>query len=909
MSLTSRAPLALLALLAACSARQSVPTPEPVPAPTAQAEPAPKAAPASPTLRLPTRARPTSYTAELSLDPAAPTFQGTLVIDLQVVEPTDVVWLHGRHLTVKEASLTAGEQTLAATPVKGSGDFLGFTFERPLAVGPAKLRITYEALLSEREVSGAFRSQENGEWYAFTQFEPLGARRVFPCFDEPGFKVPWQLTFHVPAGVVAVTNTPLVNEEPRASGGTTFRFARTQPLPSYLIAFGVGAFDFLEAAPSGEKAVRTRIITPRGRAAEGTYAAKVTPEILVHLERYFALPYPYEKLDVLAVPLLGGAMEHPGLVTFNAGLILAKPEEDTLNRQRGFYSVQIHELAHQWFGNLVTLAWWDDLWLNESFATWMTPVALEELQPTWDAPLERVSGRSYALDSDSLVTARRIRQPIESEGDILNAFDGITYGKGGAVLAMAQSWLGREPFRRGIQRYLRAHAGGNATAQDFLSALSAETRQDVAGVLGTFLDQGGAPLVSATLDCTGKVPAVKLTQRRYLPVGSSGEAKQLWKVPLCVRYGVGTRTGRTCTVLEAESAVLPLPEAKACPSWLLPNADGAGYLRAQVDGKMLGRLLSTDSRSLTRAERVALLGDVQALVNAGSLPAADALGVLPLLANEKDRQVFNASMELMEVLQPRLLSESRWEDRARFLRDTYGARARTLGFTPRANEDEDTRLLRPQLLRLAGRQGGDPKLVAEARALTEKWLKDRRAIAPDLVDVTLSIAAAHGDAQLHAKLLEAMKGEKERKVRQQLIGALSSFTDPALARSNLRLLLDPAMDMREVGWLLYGAAWEVRTREVAYTFVKEHYDALAARMPEERVSSLVWAGSSFCDPVRRQEVAAFFSERTGRAPGGARDLAQALESMDLCIALKQAQGASVESFLSTPRQVPSSTGR
>ncbi len=909
MSLISRAPLALLALLAACSARQSVPTPAPAPAPTAEAAPASKPAPASPTLRLPSQVRPTGYTAELTLDPTAPTFQGSLVIDLQVVEPTDVVWLQGRHLTVKEASLTAGGQTLAATPVQGTGDFLGFTFERPLAVGPATLRIAYEAQLSEREVAGAFRAQENGEWYAYTQFEPLGARRVFPCFDEPGFKVPWQLTFHVPAGVVAVTNTPLVNEEPRASGGTTFRFARTQPLPSYLIAFGVGAFDFLEASPSGEKAVRTRIITPRGRAAEGTYAAKVTPEILAHLERYFGLPYPYEKLDVLAVPLMGGAMEHPGLVTFSGSLILSKPEEDTLNRQRSFYSVQIHELAHQWFGNLVTLAWWDDLWLNESFATWKTTGILEELQPTWDAALERINGRSYALDSDSLMSARRIRQPIESEGDILNAFDGITYGKGGAVLAMTEAWLGKEPFRRGIQRYVRAHAGGNATARDFLAALSAETGQDVAGVLGTFLDQGGAPLVSATLDCTGKVPAVKLSQRRYLPVGSSGDAKQLWKVPLCVRYGVGTRTGRTCTVLEAESAVLPLPEAKACPTWLLPNADGAGYLRAQVDGKMLGRLLSTDNRQLTRAERVALLGDVQALVNAGSLPAADALGVLPLLANEKDRQVFNASLELLEVLQPRMLSEARWPDRARFLRDTYGARARALGFTPRPNEDEDTRLLRPQLLRLAGRQGGDPKLVAEARALTEKWLKDRRALAPDMVDVTLSIAAAHGDAQLHAKLLEAMKGEKERKVRQQLLGALGSFTHPELTRSHLPLLLDPAMDMREAFWLLFGASWEPRTRDVAFSFVKENYDALAARLPEERVAGLMYTGSSYCDPVHRQEVAAFFSERAARIPGGQRDLAQILESVDLCIALKSAQGSSVESFLSTPRQVPSSTGR
>ncbi|HEY0097081.1 MAG TPA: M1 family metallopeptidase, partial [Archangium sp.] len=535
---------------------------------------APRPTPTSPALRLPAAVRPTGYTVELTLDPAAPVFQGVVEMDLEVKEAAEALWLHGRHLTVREATLTVKGRSEVLTQVKGKGDFLGFVAAGRLEPGAAHLRIVYEGQLSDREVLGAFRAQEGGDWYAYTQFEPLGARRVFPCFDEPGFKVPWQLTFHVPKGNVAVTNTPVATEEPRADGGTTYRFARTQPLPSYLIAFGVGPFDFLEAKPSGEKGVRTRIVTPKGRATEGTYAGKVTPEILGHLERYFGIAYPYEKLDVMAIPLFGGAMEHPGLVTFNSGLILSKEKEDTLNRQRGFYNVQTHELAHQWFGDLVTMAWWDDLWLNEAFATWATPRIIESAQPTWDAPIERVRGRSYALGADSLVTARRIRQPIESQDDVLNAFDGITYGKGASVLAMVEGWLGRDVFQRGVRRHLRAHAHGNATAKDFLDALSAEAGQDVSGVLGSFLDQGGAPLVTTRLDCSGKVPVVRLAQSRFLPLGSSGDAKQEWKVPLCVRYGSGKGMGRACTVLEGESAELALPEAKACPTWVLPNADG-----------------------------------------------------------------------------------------------------------------------------------------------------------------------------------------------------------------------------------------------------------------------------------------------------------------------------------------------
>jgi cytosol alanyl aminopeptidase len=903
--MTSRRALsALLVLLTACGARQTLPSPA---ASSAPVSPAPaRPAPDSPTLRLPTQVRPTGYSVELTVDPAQPTFQGVIDIDLDVKEATPALWLLGRGLTVKEAVLTVGGQSVGVTPAKGTGDFLGFVPERPLAPGGAHLRLAYEGPLSERETEGAFRAQDDGVWYAYTHFEPLGARRVFPCFDEPAFKVPWQLTFHVPAGSVAVTNTPLRAEDKRADGGTTFRFARTPPLPSYLIAFGVGPFDFLEAKPSGQKAVRTRVITPRGRAVEGSYIAGVTPEILGQLEDYFGGPYPYEKLDVLAVPNMGGAMEHPGLVSFDSAALLARPDEYALWRQRVIYSTQVHELAHQWFGDLVTLAWWDDLWLNESFATWATPRMLESSRPTWDAPLSRVLDRSNALERDSLTTARRIRQPIQGEGDILNAFDGITYGKGAAVLSMAEGWLGPAVFQRGVRRYLSAHAQGNATAEDFLSALSAEAGQDVSGVLGAFLNQGGAPLVTARLECSGRGPTVKLSQRRFLPLGSAGDAQQSWKVPLCVRYGDGQTVDKACTVFEGATAELPLSGAKGCPTWMLPNADGAGYYRTALDARSLRQLLTTESHHLTRAERVALLGDAQALVTAGTLPAAEALGLLPDLAGEKDRYVFQAATELSSLLRPALLSEDGRARRERFLRDTYGARARALGFTPRADEDENTRLLRPVLLRLAGREGGDPALVAEARALTEKYLGDGKAISPDLVDSVLALAAARGDAALHTKVMTAWRAEKERSKRRHLTQTLGFFRDPAQVKENLRLLLEPGVDVRETFLLLLMAGWNARTPDLALAFIQEHYDELAARLPEEDEARLARVASDVCDSQHRQALAAFFTERMARAPGGTRTLAQVLESVDLCIAFKAAQGPSIESFLAAPQKAAAS---
>ncbi|MBU8896761.1 M1 family peptidase [Corallococcus sp. H22C18031201] len=900
-NLFRRTALAAVTLLAACSGSRALAPDAPTSSREAAAS-APKATPTAPTLRLPEDVKPTGYRVELAMDPKAPTFQGSVDIDLAVLKPTSVVWLNGTALEVKQATLVQGGKPVGVTPVVGGKDFLGFVLEAPLSMGSAHLRVEYTGTASEREVSGAFRVNEDGDWYVYTQFEPLGARRAFPTFDEPGFKVPWELSLRVPEGNVAVTNTPEVSREPGADHTVTFHFARTQPLPSYLIAFGVGPFDFAPAADSGQKKVKTRIITPKGRAGEAAYAAEMTPRIIEQLETYFGSPYAYEKLDVMAVPLMGGAMENPGLVTFNSRLILSKPEEDTMRRQRSFVGVQVHELAHQWFGDLVTMAWWDDLWLNESFASWMEARILGTWQPTWDETVKRVGERSYALKEDGLLSARRIRQPIESNDDVVNAFDGITYGKGSAVLAMTEAWLGEDVFRRGIQRHLRAHAGGNATAKDFLAAMSAEAGKDVGAVMDTFLDQGGAPTVSVELECGGGQPRVLLSQSRYLPLGSMRPAPQQWKVPVCVKYAAGDKVARACTVLEQEHAELALPESKGCPAWVFPNAEGAGYFRMQLSQDLRAKLMKTGYARLSRLERVALLGDALALVEAGALPAAEALPLLEQAAKDPDRQIFEAGLELLSLVEPSLLADGRREDVQRYMRDLFSARARKLGFTPRAGESEDTRLLRPIVVRLAGSSGADAQLVTEASALAAKWLTDRRAVAPEMVEPALDIAVKRGTAAFHAQLLSALRQEKDRRNRQVMLGALGHTVDPDRVRANLSLIVDKEQDPRETMWLLLGASRDTRTQDLAFDFVKTHYDELAgangkaALLPEEFIPHLVYIGSSYCDAGKRAQFAQFFTERNAKVSGGSRELAKVLESVDQCIALKQAQGASLESF-------------
>src|SRR5690606_26969975 len=341
----------------------------------------------------------------------------------------------------------------------------------------------------------------------------------------------------------------------------------------------VGPLDVVEAPPIAGSDVRDRPIplrgvAPRGQGARLAYALEHTPRMVESLERYFGRPYPYAKLDLIAVPDFGaGAMENAGAITFRDSLLLLD-ESAPVRQQRGFAYITAHELAHQWFGNLVTMAWWDDLWLNEAFATWMETRTIEETFPQHAPQVAEMSTVLDALDADSLASARQIREPIETEHDIHNAFDSITYSEGNGVLAMMERWLTPEVFQRGVQRYLREHQGGNARAEDLFAALSAEAGRDVSGPFTSFIAQSGAPLVEATPSCEDGRGRVALRQSRYVPRGSRASAERTWQIPVCVRYGVGREAHRECTLLTEREGSIELPSG--CPAWVMPNADGVG---------------------------------------------------------------------------------------------------------------------------------------------------------------------------------------------------------------------------------------------------------------------------------------------------------------------------------------------
>ena len=845
---------------------------------------------AAPRLRLPGDVRPLRESVELVLDPAAESFSGSVEIELEVLRPTAVVWLNATRLELTAASLGDDGRRRPARVLRGGEDFVGLAADRPLQLGRAWLAASFAGKVSRIESDGVFSVRERGEWYLFSQFEPIAARQAFPCFDEPSYKIPWTLTLRVPRGLVALSNTPAAASGREGPRDVTL-FAPTRPLPSYLVALAVGPFDLVDTGRAGRAGTPTRLVVPKGRAAETAWARETTPRILRLLEDYFDRPYPYEKLDQLAIPSVSFAMEHPGLVTYGADLLL-QGAGDAVESRREWVSVCAHELAHQWFGDLVTMAWWDDTWLNEAFASWLGEKIDDRFRPEWGVAIERVQARSEALEADGLASARRLRQPIVSNDDIANAFDGITYAKGEAVLEMIESWLGEDAFRRAVRAYVNAHAWGTATAGDFVSALSAATGVDAARALSSFLDQTGAPVVRAELRCDA-APALLLSQRPYRPLGSPAVEQKTWSVPVCVDLGTG---GRRCSVLSDGNSEIAL-NGHGCPDWSFPNADAAGYYRTALPAGQARRAL--EHGGLGIAERVCLAGDLGALAASGDVPASEALGLVPLLARDPDRHVVESAVALLQQLE-RIVPDALLPAFSAYVRGALGGRAAGLGWSSRPGESDELRLLRRTLLPAAVRLGRDDALARDALPLASDWLEQRTPADPDMIDALLSAAAGAGDRALFDRLRSEALRSPDRARRQRLIGALGAVRDPALAGEALALTLDDRIDARESVRILLELGSQRETQGLAFDFVRDHYDGLASRLPggsPSPLSALPWIGVRLCTPEARSELEAFFAPRLARLEGGPRSLQQALESADQCVAQKQAQLPSLSGFL------------
>lgn len=840
-------------------------------------EPVPQTAPRTPapTLRLPKGVTPVSVELQVRVEPTGTTVSVKQRLKVKLEHRVDQMWVNAMGLTFANVSAEWRDERIPGHGQLEGHHFASLTFDRPMGPGEATLVLETTAPVSRREPLGIFATTEGENTSYFTQFEPLGARRAWPCFDEPSFKVPWQLTITAPAGLTALSNTP-AEAESTTDGQTTVRFAQTLPLPSYLVAFAVGAFDVVDGGRAGQRQVPVRILTPRGHGAWAKEALAVTPPALEELERYFGTPYPFEKIDHLAINTSTwfGAMEHPGLITWAESLLLAQPEADTIARRREMVATATHELAHQWFGNLVTPAWWDDLWLNESFAQWMEARTLRRWKTTWGGEVDRVLSRDVALSLDTLPSARRMHQAIETHDDVLNAFDGITYGKGDAVLHMFEAWLGAEVFQRGVQSYLGAHAWGNATTADFLEALSEAAGRDVTGPLGGFIDQNGAPVIRAELECEPRAtPKVVLSQSRAVPPGVTTTAT-LWHVPVCLEWP----GGRQCTVLNEASRTVTL-DADRCPAWVLPNDGFHGFYRS---GPLSPSLVA--EASLPAAERAGALSDLGALTRLGQAPFENWLTAIQLAACANERPIVDEAI--------RAVDEFRWVLPARLRPRLATWVTRTFGrCQPRAAGDvEEATLLRTAVQELLGTVGADAALRNQAVTAARRWLTSRSSLAPDDVASTLSIAAHSGEPRFFEELVAALGKERDRGTRAMMFLTLGAFEVPALATRARGLVLAPEADVQETLVVLQGQLATPALAGDVYRFVTEHYDELTRRLPVDQEAALVSLGARPCTTEHQAEFEAFFKQRTTQATGGPRTWALALEELQTCIAFERTVG-------------------
>ncbi|HEX8790705.1 MAG TPA: M1 family metallopeptidase [Polyangiaceae bacterium] len=872
--------------------------------PTAIATPIPEDP--VPTLRLPGDVHPLAEAIDLQLNPADTKYGGSVDIDVKLDAPRSTVWLHGKDFTVTKATLTPE----GAAPIEAKWaerhetGVASISLASPAPVGKARIHIEYTAPFG-RGQHGLYRATEDKADYVFTQFEAIAARQAFPCFDEPSFKIPYTVSLVVPDSMVAVANTHEISHAALSSGWKRVDFDATQPLPSYLVAFAVGPFDVVSGEDVPADGVRTRrlplrAITPKGRGRDVGYALAHTGEFVTLLEKYTGIEYPWDKLDIVAVPGKGGAMENAGLVTFGEQLLLMDPATAPVSQRRGYASVMAHELAHQWTGDLVTMAWWDDTWLNEAFATWLAAKIVEEWDPKMHAALSLLRGGLRAMSVDALASARAIRQPITSTHDIENAFDTITYQKGGAVLDMFERWVGADAWQKGLHAHLVAHRFGNATADDFLQAENDASGRDVKSAFHTFLDQPGVPLVSAPgEECASWNPkrGVPLHQSRFVPLGSKVDPGTTWQIPVCVRAGADVR----CELLTDRDGFLAFPRESGCAPYVFPNVDGAGYYRFALGANDLQALRARGLPKLSDREKLVFGASMRAAWSSGTTPMKDVMLAVEPLARDPLPAVAEEPMGYVSTARDWLWNDPLRARVERYGRGLYAGTGARLGWEAKNGEDDETRLLRGSALTFLALTAQDPAVRAEAKRRGLAYVKDGavhpEAVDPNLAGMALVVVGEEADRATWDALRALLGKTQDEAVRGRLVRALSAARDPALAAAARDMMLDPSLRDTEVLTPLYVQLDRPDTRELAWAWMKEHYDALLARMPRHHSGvQLVGAGGRFCDADHAKDVESFFTPKIEGIEGGPRALAETLEDIHLCTARRTASEASARSF-------------
>lgn len=837
--------------------------------------------------RLPAFAIPRGYALELDVDPQQQAFTGVVRIDVDIPAKTSWIVLHGRDLTVRNARAVMDHaeplNAQVTTRVAAGGTLpeeLVLGFPRPVS-GRATLVLEYSAAF-QPDLAGLYRVNEDQSWYAFTQFEATDARRAFPCFDEPAFKVPFDVSVVVPNGMTAVTNTPeTMREAVKGAAKTRFRFARTAPLPTYLVALAVGDLQFAETSRATKPPIRLITTKRSAHTAQSKLALDVTGELVDRLATWFGIPYPYEKLDIVAVPQLSaGAMENPGLLTFRDDILLVDPARGSTSDRRNQALVIAHELAHQWFGDLVTAAWWSDLWLNEGMATWMEIRIVDAWKPDWAVGVDAVAASHDVMDTDGLMSARAVRQPAVTTSDIESAFDGITYQKGAAVLSTLEHWVGPDVFKRAVHDYLLANAQKSVGTAKLFEALDKASGKDVTGLASGYLDQPGVPEIVAGVLCDqGGRWHVELNSRPWKPVGSTqtDDDSRFWNVPVCM-LTEGAKTEQCVDLMGGAPTVIG--GKGVCPKWVHPNA-ALAYYRWSVPPKSYAAMANAP-KQLDVSQRLSLLSNAWSSVRSGDLDAKYLLDVLPAFDAETARPT---AVQAVSIL--RAMNDTVVEDDARPAFRKF-ALAR---LTKRKKIDDP--LLRRSVAYAMADVAEDAATIRDADEVARRWLADPASVDPDTASTMVDIASRKaGDDRIDA-LVKALKKGTNAQDGQVALHALAGFDEPARLEHALDRTLTNDIERTQVTSIVGAAMYRRAARPTVEAWLQKHWDEVRAKLGPGLMGGLVRSLGAGCTVKEADDIVSFYTPKAQGIAGADRSIKEALEEVNLCVALRRKTAASV----------------
>jgi puromycin-sensitive aminopeptidase len=834
--------------------------------------------------RLPGDVRPREVDLHVEVDPErGRAYRGEVAHGLELGRARDEIELHASELRVLGASLEAGGRRLAGRIQAEPGHEL-LRVRLPERVGPGRvrLRLRFAGRLRD-DLRGLYLARSGRHRYAFTQLEAADARHFFPCLDEPDKKARFRLSVTSAARHTVLSNAPVERVERRPGGRRTVHFERTPPLSTYLLALAVGRLESSRAVHCGRTPIRVWHVP--GKGALTGFALEAARETLSRLERYFGLPYPYRKLDLVAVPdFEAGAMENAGAVFFRETLLLVDPRTVTQQERKRVAEVICHELAHMWYGDLVTMGWWDDLWLNESFATWMAFQIVDAWRPGWRMWSDFQHHRAAALELDALANTHPIYAPVATPAEATANFDLITYEKGASVVRMLERSLGPRAFRAGVRRYIRRHREGNARAADLWRALSEASGVDVAPLVRAWIEREGFPLLRVRRTRRGGRSRLLLAQQRFHGSPTRRRAGRRrgrpWPIPVVARVG-GAGAGRPRLVRALltgarEGLDLGLGE----PSFVYANADEGGFYRPLHGEAELARL-AAHLPELAPVERMGLLGHQWAALRAGHASVESCLELFSRLGEESDPDVLLTLRGPLAFLDEQVAPAAGGATRAAlrtWIAERFGPALRALGLAARRGEGPDATRRRAALVGIVGDVAEEPSVLDGVARRCPAYLRDRAAVDPDLADLVVGLAARRGDARLFERLRREAGRAATPQERRRFLLALGAFSKPALVERALDLSLRDEVPTQDVALLLARLLGNPAARAATWAFAKRRWPALRRRLPPMLVTRVVDALPALQTPALRREVAAFF--RRHPVPTAERAVRQALERFD-----------------------------